>query len=142
MSFTIRAISFIVTPRSSSFLMANAFNSSMCPPHKNPCLSYDKTGDCMNHYINYYYSIYPDYIREQNEKFYFNYNDELYYFLVFDRPLEDSQYLYGLNVEMIRRGSLVHEIILNKDKNVVTFVDEVPYVLMRVYVNTNKNRSS
>ena len=92
----------------------------------------------MNHYINYYYSIYPDYIREQNEKFYFNYNDELYYFLVFDRPLEDSQYLYGLNVEMIRRGSLVHEIILNKDKNVVTFVDEVPYVLMRVYVNTNK----
>jgi spore coat protein YutH len=92
----------------------------------------------MNHYINYYYNIYPESIREQNKQIYFNYNNELYYFLIFDRPVEDANYLYELNIEMIRRGSLVHEIILNKDKNILTFVNDIPYILMRVYININK----
>jgi spore coat protein YutH len=92
----------------------------------------------MNNYINYYYNIYPDSIREQDKNYYFSYENELYYLIIFDRPLEDASYLYQLNVEMIKRGSLVHEIILNKDKNIVTFIDDVPYILMRIYVNINK----
>lgn len=92
----------------------------------------------MNNYINYYYNIYPDSIHEQNKKYYFDYDNERYYFLMFERPFEDASYLYELNVEMIRRGSLTHEIILNKDKNILTFVDDTPYILMKVYVNANK----
>jgi spore coat protein YutH len=92
----------------------------------------------MNNYINYYYNIYPDSIREQNKTYYFTYNNEIYYFLIFNRPLEDTNYLYELNLEMIRRGSLVHEIILTKDKSVLTMVNDIPYVLMRVYVNETK----
>jgi spore coat protein YutH len=52
--------------------------------------------------------------------------------------LDDAYYIYELNREMIRRGSLVHEIIMNKDKNTLTFVNEVPYILMKVYINENK----
>jgi spore coat protein YutH len=92
----------------------------------------------MNHYINYYYNIYPDSIHEENKEIYFNYNDEIYYFVIFNRAIEEANYIYELNVEMIKRGSLVHEIILNKDKSVVTYIDDIPYVLMRVYVNVNK----
>jgi spore coat protein YutH len=92
----------------------------------------------MNNYINYYYTIYPNSIHEQNKTFYFIYNDEKYFFLPFNRPLEDSKFLYELNVEMIRKGLLVHEIILNKDNNALTLVNDIPYILMRVYVNEHK----
>lgn len=95
-------------------------------------------GEYMNNYINYYYNIYPDLIHEQNKTFYFDYDNELYYFIMFNRPLEDARYLYELNQEMIARGSLAHEIVLNKDQNVVTVVNDIPYVLMKVYVNINK----
>lgn len=92
----------------------------------------------MNNYINYYYSIYPDSIHEQNKTFYFQYDDEKYYFLLYNRPIEDATYLYELNLEMIRKGSLVHEIVLNKDKTILTMVGDVPYVLMKVYINEAK----
>ena len=92
----------------------------------------------MNNYINYYYNIYPDSIHEQNKTFYFNYDNEKYYFIMFNRPVEDASYLHQLNLEMIRRGSLAHEIILNKDKNALTVVNDIPYILMKVYVNENK----
>lgn len=92
----------------------------------------------MNNYLNYYYNIYPDTIRDQNKTYYFNYGNEKYYFMPFNRPIEDAKYLYELNIEMIRRGSLVHEIILNKDKQALTFANDIPYILMKVYVNESK----
>ncbi|MFA5408631.1 MAG: hypothetical protein WC343_07640 [Bacilli bacterium] len=92
----------------------------------------------MINYINYYYNIYPDSIHEQNKNYYFDYNSEKYYFIVFNRPLEDTNYLYELNIEMIRRGSLVHELIENKDKTIITFVNDIPYVLMKIFINENK----
>jgi spore coat protein YutH len=70
--------------------------------------------------------------------FLFSYNEELYCFTIFDRPIEDAPYLYQLNLEMIRRGSLVHEIILNRDKNAITMVNDIPYILMRIYINMDK----
>ncbi len=92
----------------------------------------------MNNYLNYYYNIYPDTVHEQNKTFYFDYNGEKYYFMIFNRPLEDAPYLQQLNIEMIRLGSLVHEIIMNKDKSIITLVNDVPYVLLKVYINENK----
>lgn len=95
----------------------------------------------MNNYINYYYNIYPDFIHEKNNMFYFEHNNERYYFMIFDRPLEDVNYLYELNIEMIRRGSLVHELIINKNKHIVTTVNNIPYVLIKVYINENKKNN-
>lgn len=87
----------------------------------------------MNNYINYYYNIYPDSIHEQNKIFYFHYGNEKYYFIMLSRPVEESNHLYELNTEMLKRGSHVHEIILNKDKNVLTIVNEIPYILIKIY---------
>lgn len=92
----------------------------------------------MNNYLNYYYNIYPDTIHEQNKTFYFDYNGEKYYFVIYSRPVEDAPYLQQLNIEMIRQGSLMHEIVINKDKNIITFVNDIPYVLLKVYINENK----
>lgn len=95
-------------------------------------------GDCMNNYIKYYYNIYPDSIYEENKMFRFEYNNEKYYFVIFDRPIDDADYLYELNKEMIRQNSLVHEMVINKNNHILTIVNDIPYVLMKVYINENK----
>lgn len=92
----------------------------------------------MNNYINYYYNLYPGSIDIKNKKYYFLIGQDKYYFIPFNRPVDDIKVLLPLNTEMIKRNSLVHEIILNKNKEAITVVENVPYILLRVYVNENK----
>ena len=80
----------------------------------------------MNNYINFYYELYPDDIVKKGNH---------YYFVTYDRDVNEADTLYKLNKEMISRNSLVHEIILNKKGEVITLIDEAYYVLLRVYVN-------
>lgn len=89
----------------------------------------------MNNYINFYYELYPDDIVKKGNHYYFVLNNEKYYFVTYDRDVNEVDTLYKLNKEMISRNSLVHEIILNKKGEVITLIDEVYYVLLRVYVN-------
>ncbi len=92
----------------------------------------------MKNIINYYYNLFPNDIKQDNNYFYFSYNNEKYYLFIFNRPLNDIIPLFELNLEMLRRNILVHEIILNKDRRIVTIVDKISYILMKVYVNTKK----
>jgi spore coat protein YutH len=85
--------------------------------------------------INYYFNLFPENIHQANHRFFFKYNDEKYYLVLFDRPVEQAGPLYELNIEMLKRHLLVHEIILNKDKQILTNINNIPYVLMKVYVN-------
>ena len=89
----------------------------------------------MNNYINFYYELYPDDIVKKGNHYYFVLNNEKYYFVTYDRDVNEVDTLYKLNKEMISRNSLVHEIILNKKGEVITLIDEVYYALLRVYVN-------
>ena len=89
----------------------------------------------MNNYINFYYELYPDDIVKKDNHYYFVLNNEKYYFVTYDRDVNEADTLYKLNKEMISRNSLVHEIILNKKGEVITLIDEAYYVLLRVYVN-------
>ena len=90
------------------------------------------SGGTMNNYINFYYELYPDDIVKKGNHYYFVLNNEKYYFVTYDRDVNEADTLYKLNKEMISRNSLVHEIINNtlkheKVKNAlfsIVFVDE------------------
>lgn len=92
----------------------------------------------MDTYINYYYELYPDNINKIDEKYFFVINSEKYYLVPYTRFLEELDTLVKLNIEMIARNSLVHEIVRNKDGKYVIPVDNYYYALLRVYVNENK----
>lgn len=92
----------------------------------------------MNNYINYYYSLYPENIEEQGNGYYFLIGQDRYRLIPYNRAIEDIKILTLLNDEMIKRNSLVHEIMLNKDKEPLTIIDNIPYVLLRVYINEFK----
>ena len=92
-------------------------------------------------YINYYYDLYPVTINEIEESFMFYINSEKYYFIPYDRNMEELDELVKLNKKMIEKGSLVSEIISNKFNDVVNNYNGKLYILIRVYVNDSKKVS-
>lgn len=86
----------------------------------------------MKNTINYYYNIVIDDFIKSEKDYYFHLNNEEYHLIIFDRPYDDIEPIYKLNLEMKKRGSIVHEIILNKDKQIVTLINDVPYVLIKL----------
>ncbi|MDD4036012.1 MAG: hypothetical protein PHS45_01650 [Bacilli bacterium] len=95
----------------------------------------------MKNVINYYYNLYPDNIRQENRDFNFIYLDDNYYFIPYNRPIEEVIPLFELNKEMINKGLLVHEIITNKDKHILTNIDKQSYIMLRVYINAKLKTS-
>lgn len=86
----------------------------------------------MKNTINYYYNISADDFIKTDKDYYFHLNNEEYHLIVFNRPYEDVEPVYKLNVEMKKIGCLVHEIIINKDKQIVTIINDTPYVLLKL----------
>jgi spore coat protein YutH len=93
----------------------------------------------MNNYINYYYNLYPEKVHQQQNFFYFKLDNEKYYFIPYNRSVDDINDLYQLNLEMINHNSLIHEIVLNKEKQPLIFINNISYILLKVYINEFKN---
>ncbi len=92
----------------------------------------------MKNYINYYYNLFPDYIHQENKYFYFFYNNEKYFLFISERLYSELIVLFELNLAMLKRNILVHQMLLNKDKQIITLIDNIPYILMKVYVDEKK----
>lgn len=92
----------------------------------------------MRETINYYYNLNPNKIKKLFDYYYFYLDNELYYFVVYDRKFEDVNAIFDFNRKMLERDVYVNEIIDNKNKTVITYVNSMPYILMKVSVNINK----
>ena len=86
----------------------------------------------MKNSINYYYNLRINDLIKKKNWYYFFLNDDEYIFINFDRPIGDIVPLYYLNNEMLKRGCLVHKIILNKDKNPITTINDDKFLLLKL----------
>ena len=86
----------------------------------------------MKNTINFYYNIFLDELIKKDNCYYFYYGGDEYYFVPFNRPYDDVQSIYKLNLEMKKRRCLVHELVLNKDKSIITVVNGISYVLIKL----------
>ena len=93
----------------------------------------------MKSVINYYYNLNPDKINHVFDYYYFYVDRELYYFRIYNRDIGNVIDIYRFNIEMVSKDIIVSEIIDNRDNNVITYVNDVPYILIRVLVNINKS---
>jgi len=93
----------------------------------------------MNNAILFYYNLKPDKIIRNNNMYYFYINNILYHFVVYDRNINETDNIFKLNNHMTISGIFVHKIILNKDNKMITFVDNIPYILYIVRINTIRN---
>ena len=92
----------------------------------------------MKNTINYYYNLNPNKINHIFDYYYFYIDNELYYFSIYTKDVSSISDVYKFNQELIGKGVLVNEIIDNKMSSVLTFVNQVPYILTKVVVNINK----
>ena len=86
----------------------------------------------MKNTINFYYNIFLDELIKKDNCYYFYYGGDEYYFVPLNRPYDDVQSIYKLNLEMKKRRCLVHELVLNKDKSIITIVNGISYVLIKL----------
>ncbi len=92
----------------------------------------------MKNTINYYYNLNPNKINQIFNYYYFYVNNELYYFTIYTRKIKDIQAIYEFNQEMIRNNVMVNEILNNRTNTILTYINQVPYLLTKVVVNINK----
>ena len=94
----------------------------------------------MKNVINYYYNILFDDIHQTKQGFYFDINDTRYFFILFEGDIASLQNTYKLQEELLQRNIYVHQIVLNKDKQIVTFVNGNPHILLKaLYYNEKIN---
>ena len=92
----------------------------------------------MKNNIMYYYNLIIDTLYQNNDYYYFYQDNERYELVIYERNIKEQQAIYELNKKMILSNTMVHEIILNKDNYVITFINNIPYILYKVYINKEK----
>ena len=86
----------------------------------------------MKNTINYYYNMFIDDLIKSDDDYYFFLDGDEFHFIIYNRPLEDIQSLYKINIQMKNIGCLVHEIILNKDNQAITMINGISHMLIKL----------
>ena len=90
----------------------------------------------MNNIVEYFYKIKPQNMIKIGINYRFEYNNEIYYFEIYNQnsDIEKNISIFE-NINTIK--PLLNEIILNKDKEYITKIDNIPYYLYKLNINEN-----
>ena len=92
----------------------------------------------MKNTINYYYNLNPNKIKQIFNYYYFYINNELYYFIIYTRKINDIKAIYEFNQKMLKNNILVNEIINNTTNTIITYINQIPHILVKISININK----
>lgn len=86
----------------------------------------------------YYYQLNPINIHQKNRKFYFYIDQTLYVLLPCERQPEKVQVLYELGTYLNHTNYQCHELVINQFQQIITEINHIPYVLLRVFIQKNQ----
>lgn len=86
----------------------------------------------MKDIINYYYNFDINECVDYKNYSTFKYNGEEFYFVFFNRTEEELKDLVEIIYELKNKGIRVHDIIINRDKKMLSKVGEVYYILLKL----------
>lgn len=90
----------------------------------------------MNNFLKYFYDINVDNIKFIKDYYYFDHNGYTYRLYVINENI-NIDFLVSLNKRLLNT-TLVSQIISNKDNNYISFYNNVGYILIKIFVNSNK----
>ena len=82
--------------------------------------------------ISFYYNIDIDTLEEKDGKYHFKYQNRDFFFVFFNRNLEELEDLLACISEIQKKGIDVHGILINKDNSILTKINEYNYILFSV----------
>lgn len=88
----------------------------------------------MKNTLQYYYGLVTTNIHQFHKRYMFRVGKDHYVFMPCERTVEELKELYQISNLLIRNGIYSHEIILNNSGSMITFLNQVPYILMKTYV--------
>lgn len=91
----------------------------------------------MKNVINYFYNLNIADIYNKDNIYYFYYNDELYHFYIYSNNIKNITLTKNIN-NSLKNNTLIHEIITNKDNSIITYYNNIPYILCKINININK----
>ena len=86
----------------------------------------------MKNAIKYYYNINPSDIHQVNKKIKFNINNRRYILYPTTKNKEELIDVYKLHLYILSLGKYCHKIILNKNNEIITLINNIKYVLLEV----------
>ena len=89
----------------------------------------------MKNLINYYYNLIINDFRKVNDRFVFSVDNKDYEFVAF---YGDANKFYENYLTIINNNKYCHEVIFNKDKNMITLYNNRPYLLLKKNLIINK----
>ena len=92
----------------------------------------------MKNAIVFYYNLAPTNIHQKGKSFSFVINGDSYILLPIENDSLDINKLYELSVNLFNQGVYTHQFVINKDRNLITAINNLPYVLFKVYVNDKR----
>ena len=92
----------------------------------------------MKNVINYYYNLYPNNIHQNEKGYYFVVNQTKYVFTKYFGDPKNIQNIYNMHLHLINSNFYVHPIILNVQNQILTYINNEPYILMITVYYKNK----
>lgn len=92
----------------------------------------------MKDIIKYYYNFDINECIDYKNYSTFKYNGELFYFVFFNRTEEELNDLVEIIYELKNKGIRVHDIIINRDKKILTKVGDIYYILLKLNNKSNE----
>ena len=86
----------------------------------------------MKETLEYYYNLDIDNLGELDGKYHFKIENQDFFFVFYNRGLEELEDIIGVCNEMFLKGINVHEVIRNRDNSFLTKVNEYNYILFKV----------
>lgn len=92
----------------------------------------------MKNAIMYYYNLVPNNIRLINKYVKFTIDNTFYVLEKLERNLEEIDEIYKLSNYLLQINVHCHQIIPNINNQIITFINDIPYILMKVFVDSEK----
>lgn len=92
----------------------------------------------MKNAIQYYYNLYPDDIHQKKSRCSFTYNQEKYVLMLYSDDISLVKVIYDFHIFLLNNGIYVHQIILNRNSQILTTINNEEYVLLKISSNIIK----
>lgn len=92
----------------------------------------------MKNAIKYYYNFEPTDIHFINNNYFFSIANQYYVLYAYNQDEKEIQKTYDLQKKLFEHNIYTHQIILNKEQQIVTIIDGKRYILMKMYDQMNK----
>lgn len=91
----------------------------------------------MKNIINYFYNLNITKLTNKDNIYSFYDNDELYHFYIYNNNIKNLDLTKDID-DSLKKDTLIHEIIINKDNSIITYYNNIPYILCKINININK----